>query len=191
MIKLIRFDPLTNLFVLSDNESMKFLRFFFVFLFMFFSVTVTACLIKIEAATTGAVTATVSAQNIAIGVSSGVVIYGVVGTGGSKSTTASGTDETQIATNQGNVAETFNIKGQTAGGWNLASVAGSEAYFHRWCKTSCDATPTWYSLTTGYTTLATGISASAAQAFDLLVGAPSITTDYSTHSVDVTIQATE
>lgn len=170
---------------------MKLLRFFFVFLFMFFSVTVTACLIKIEAASTGAVTATVSAKNIAIGVSSGVVIYGVIGTGGSKSTTASGTDETQIATNQGNADETFNIKGQTAGGWSLGSIGGGETYFHRWCTASCDASPTWYSLSTGYTTLVAGVAASATQAFDLMVGAPTLTTDYSTHSVDVTIQATE
>jgi len=170
---------------------MKFLKFFFVFLFMLFSITVTACLIKIEAATTGTVTATVSAKNIAIGVSSGTVTYGVVGTGSSKSTTSTGTDQTQIATNEGNTLETFNIKGQTAGGWNLASVAGSEAYFHRWCTASCDATPTWYSLSTGYTTLATGVAASATQAFDLLVGPPTSTTDYSTHSVDLTVQATE
>lgn len=171
---------------------MKLLRFFFVFLFMFFSVTVTACLIKIEAAGTGTVTATVSAQNIAIGVSSGTVTYGVVGAGSSKSTTASGTDQTQIATNQGNILETFNIKGQTAGGWSLASVAGSEAYFHRWCKEAdCDSSPVWYSLSTGYTTLATGVAASATQAFDLLVGTPISTTDYSIHSVDLTVQATE
>lgn len=170
---------------------MRLLKFSFVFLFMFFSVTVTACLIKIEAAETGTITATVSAQNISIGVSSGTVTYGVVGTGSSKSTTNTGTDQTQVATNQGNVAETFNIKGQTAGGWNLASVAGSEAYFHRWCTTNCDSSPTWYSLSTGYTTLATGVAASATQAFDLLVGTPSITTDYSTHSVDVTVQATQ
>ena len=171
-------------------NTMKVLKFLLVSLFMAFSITVTASVISTQAAQTGTVNATVTAQNIAVGVSSGTVTYGVVGTGSSKATTATGTNQSQFATNLGNVNETFNIVGQTAGGWALGPAAGDETYFHRWCTTTCDGSPTWWSLSTGYTTLATGVAASGVQEFDLMVGTPITTTDYSSHSVDVVVQAT-
>ena len=148
----------------------------------------------VRAENTDTVTATVTVQNISVSVTDGTVDYQTLGVGTS-ATTATGdgdsVDDTQTATNDGNVTEDFDIKGQdSSGGWTLATSPGDEQYTHEFCTSDCDSSPTWTPLTTSYDTLATGITTSGTQNFDLRIQVPTSTTDYDPQSVDVTVLAT-
>ncbi|MFH1559759.1 MAG: hypothetical protein ABIC19_04600, partial [Patescibacteria group bacterium] len=72
----------------------------------------------------------VSAATISVSISDGVVSYGMMAENATKDTTASGLNDSQTATNDGNVTEDFNIKGQNSGNWTLAGTNGSDAYRH-------------------------------------------------------------
>lgn len=148
-----------------------------------------------SAATTGSVTATVTAQNIAITVTDGSVAYGTLALGGTADTTSGSKNDTQTATNTGNVAETFTIKGSNSASWTLSATAGSETYKHEFCTSGggapdpCDSTPSYTALTTNDQTLATGVAASGTQKFDLKVSVPTSTAATAAQNVDVTITA--
>lgn len=141
----------------------------------------------------------VTSPIFSVSVTDGGVVYGTLVSGGSQDTTSSGVNDTQTATNNGNVTENFNIKGQnTACPWTLATTAGSEQYAHKFCTTGtgspdpCDAGPTWNPLTTSYSqTLATGVPVDGTQKFDLQVLVPTSTNCFTQQSVDVTIQAVQ
>lgn len=148
------------------------------------------------AADTASVTATVTARNISVAVSDGSVAYGNIALSGTASTTSDGLDDTQTATNDGNVSEDFNIIGiDTVGGtaWTLESAIGTNQYTHAFCNTdSCDATPTWTLIQeASYTTLSSSTVATSTgtQLFDLRIVVPSASTDYTEKNVDVTVQA--
>ena len=141
------------------------------------------------AADTATVTATVTVQNISVSVSDGEVSYGTLAVNTSQDTTSGNLDDSQTATNDGNVTENFNIKGQDSAAWTLASSAGADQYVHEFCTSNCDTSPTWTALTTDYQTLATGIEASGTQVFDLKITTPTSTSSYDEQSVDVTVQA--
>jgi hypothetical protein len=132
---------------------------------------------------------------ISVSVSDGSVSYGTLSTNTSSNTTSSGLNDTQAATNDGNVAEDFNIKGQSSANWTLSATSGSNQYSHQFCKTGsgspdpCDASPTWTSLTTSYQQLASNIAASSNQRFDLKINTPTSTAATAQQSVDVTVQA--
>jgi hypothetical protein len=118
------------------------------------------------------------------------VSYGTLSPGASKSTIAADLNDTQTATNNGNVAEDFNIKGQDSGNWTLASTAGTDQYVHKYCTATCASPPTNFTaLTTNYQTLATNKGAAGTQTFDLQLTAPNPSTVYTQQSVDVTVQA--
>ena len=142
-----------------------------------------------QAANTATVTATVTAQNVSVTVSDGTVSYGTISLSSTKDTTASGTNDSQTATNNGNVAETINIKGQNSTTWTLGATAGADQYFHKFCTTNCDAAPTWTALTTNYQSLNSNVSANGTQVFDLQIGTPTSSSSYAQQSVDVVIQA--
>lgn len=141
-----------------------------------------------RAATTDTVTATVTVQNISVSVTDGAIAYGTLSTNASAGTNGS---DTQTATNDGNVTEDFNIQGQDSASWTLNSVnTGTDNYIHRFCTATCGSPPTNYTaLTTNYQTLATGVSASGNQTFDLYITTPQTSTVYTQQSVDVTVQA--
>jgi hypothetical protein len=146
------------------------------------------------ATTTGAVTVSVTAQSISVAVTDGAVAYGSLALSATGSTTASGvTDDSQTATNDGNQAETFNIKGQNASStgtpWTLAGTIGSDQYKHEVCTSTCDSTPTWRTLSTGYITLDTNKAQSGTSVFDLQISMPSGSSDAYQHSADLTVQA--
>ena len=148
----------------------------------------------VRAADTDTVEATVKVQHISINISSdGSIDYGALAVGTS-ATTATGDgdniDDTQTATNDGNVTEDFDIKGQDTASWALDTTTGADQYVHEFCTSNCDSSPTWTPLTTSYDTLATGIGASNTQDFDLRIQVPTSTTDYNAQSVDVTVLAT-
>lgn len=143
--------------------------------------------VGVSAADTGTVTATVTVQNISVSVADGAVSYGTLG-----SNTAADTNpaDTQTATNNGNVTENFNIKGQNSGNWTLAGTAASDAYVHKFCTSSCGSPPTSYTaLTTSYQALATSVATSGTQTFDLYINTPNPSTVFTQQSVDVTVQA--
>jgi len=144
-----------------------------------------------EAATEGTVTATVTAQNVAVTVSDGTVTYGTIAVSTTEDTTSSGLNDSQTATNDGNVSSDLDIKGQNATGgtgWTLAATIGSDQYVHEFCTTDCDSSPSWTALTTSYQTLASGVAGSGSQVFDLKISLPSSVSDYTQKAVDVMVQ---
>lgn len=124
------------------------------------------------AATTGSVTATVTAAVVAVTVSDGNVAYLTVST--TANTTSSGVNDTQVITNTGTVNEDFEIKGQNSTGqvWTLGAAPGNAIYAHDTCVATCDATPTWTPLTASYTDRATNKAPSATTDLDLRVSVP-------------------
>ncbi len=152
---------------------------------------------EVLATETGTVSATVTVKNISVSVIDGAVAYGTLVVSATKDTTVDGVNNTQTATNDGNVTETFNIKSANSTGcvWTLAVAQGSEEYFHKFCNSGtgspdpCDAEPVWTALTASYQELATGIAASGTSKFDLQIGVPSSTTCYDQATSEVTIQA--
>ena len=143
----------------------------------------------VHAATTDTVTATVTVQNISISVSvsDGVVAYGTLGTNTSADTNPA---DTQIATNNGNITEDFNISGQNSAAWTLAAIAGADNYVHKFCNAACGNPPTNYTaLTTSYQTLATAVAPSGTKTFDLYITTPTSSSSFTQQSVSVTVQA--
>lgn len=144
-------------------------------------------ILPVNGATTAAVTATVTVQNISVAVTDGTVSYGTLALNSSAGT--NGTD-TQTAQNDGNVTVALNIRGQNTAAWTLGATAGTNQYVHRFCTATCTSAPTNYTaLTTSYQTLAASKAAAATQTFDLYLSTPTSTSSYTQQSVDVTVQA--
>lgn len=142
------------------------------------------------AADTGAVTATVTVQNISLTVADGTVSYGIMPVSTTKSTIVADLNDLQTVTNNGNVTEDFNIKGQHTAAWTLGGAAGVDTYTHKFCTATCGTPPTNYTaLTTNYATLGTAIATSGTKTFDLQLGTPTSTATFTSQSVDVTVQA--
>jgi hypothetical protein len=150
------------------------------------------------AASTGTVAATVTPQNISVTVTDGAVAYGTIDVSASKDTTSGSTDDSQTATNDGNVAEDFNIKSTNGTGgttWTLAGSVGADQYKHSFCTAGsgspdpCDTSPTWTAMTTSYQQVGNAIAASGTKKFDLKIDTPSSVSDYVQKSITVTIQA--
>lgn len=144
----------------------------------------------VQAATTATVSATVTAQNISVTVSTGTVTYGSVGLSSTQDTTATGVNQTQTATNNGNVAEDFNISSSNATGgtaWTISGTSiGADQYMHEF---STNSGTSWTATTTGYTLMASNIAALGTQNFDLKIHTPSSSTDYVQKTITVTVQA--
>lgn len=136
------------------------------------------------AATESGVAATVTVENIAVSVSDGTVEYGTLGVNTQANTVT--LTETQTATNDGNVNADLAIRGEAStGSWTLAGAAGNEQYKHEF---STDGGSTYTPLTTSNQDLALGVSASANQTFDLQITTPTVTTDFSEQTANVTVQ---
>jgi len=137
--------------------------------------------------------------NVSVSVSDGVIEYEIMPANTSKSTLPGELNDMQTATNDGNVTENFNIKGQDATGggctWTLASSNGSDQYVHQFCNDTnldCSSPPTNYTaLTTSYQPLDTGIAVSGTVDFQLRIITPNPSTCYGEQSVNVTIQAVQ
>lgn len=150
----------------------------------------------VQGATTSDVAATVTAQLVSVSVADGAVAYGILGLGVTKDTTNTGVDNTQTATNDGNVAADFGIRSSDAVGgdaWNLAVATGTDAFVHDWCTVDCDGTPIWNAFdedNVTYSSLASGVATSTGQAFDLRIHTPSAVSDNVLKTITVTVQAT-
>lgn len=147
---------------------------------------------SVYAASTGTVTATVTAQNISVSVADGSISYGTVALSSSADTTSNGVNDSQTATNDGNITENFNIKdaGSTAA-WTIAGTVGADTYKHEFCTSTCDTTPSWTALTGNYQTLASSVSTSGTSVFDLKLSTPTSSASYTQQSLTVTVQATQ
>lgn len=142
---------------------------------------------QVYSADEASVTATVTVQNISVSVADGAVSYGTLAVNTSAGTNGS---DTQTATNDGNVTADLNIRGQNTAAWTLSGTAGANTYIHRFCTTSCASPPTSYTpLTTSYQTLASAVTASGTQTFDLYITTPTSSSSYTAQNVDVTVQA--
>lgn len=142
------------------------------------------------AADTASVTATVTVQNISVTVTDGGILYGTLGQNSTKNTCD--LTDTQTATNNGNITENFNIKAiadVSTPDWTIGATAGSNIYTHKVSKATCPTFTATITLTTGYQGLATGITQSGNQTFDLEINTPNPSTVYTQQSVDVTVQA--
>lgn len=148
-----------------------------------------------QAATSATVTSTVTVQNVSVSVADGTVSYGTLATNTSLSTLSSpGLGDQQTATNNGNVAEDFNIKGQNSANWTLDTAnSTTDHYIHKFCVATCgtDASPTNFTaLTTSYAALGAGnVATSGTQTFDLRITTPQTSSVFTSQSVDVTVQA--
>ncbi len=146
------------------------------------------------AADTDVVDATVMIQNISVSVSDGDVSYGTMAVSTFKSTIATDLNEMQTATNDGNVTEDLNIKGQDTAAWTLESAVDANKYVHQFCNDTdadCSAPPTGFTAMTesGYTTLDEDVVALGTVDFQLRLGTPSSSISYTEQEVDVTVQA--
>ena len=146
--------------------------------------------LPVWAATTDQVTTTVTVKNLAVSVSPSSIDYLTIAIGSTEDTTTSGINNSITATNDGNITADFNIQGADSTNWTLSdSASGSETYMHQFCTSNCDSSPLWTALNnSSYDTLATGITASGNQVFDLQITTPTDTAYYTQQSTTVTIQ---
>jgi len=145
----------------------------------------------IFAADTATVAATVTVQNISLSVADGTVAYGALASNTTKSTCTTELNDLQIITNDGNVAETFNIEGQDSIDWTLAATVGSDQYVEKFATSTCSTFSGGTALTTSYVTAATNVAASATSTLNLQINTPNPSTVYTQQSVDVTITAVQ
>jgi hypothetical protein len=131
-------------------------------------------------------TFTTVAATVSVSVSDGAISYGTIPANSSKSTCD--LNDTQIVTNNGNVAETFNIMGSTSTNWTLGTTPGSDVYVHKFSTSSCPWT-SGIALTTSYQTMATNIAANATTTLNLQITTPNPSSVFTQQSINVTIQA--
>ncbi len=141
------------------------------------------------AGTTATVTATVTVQSISLGVTDGGVTYGTLGQNTTKSTCSSELNDAQTVTNDGNITENFNIKGQNSANWTLGGTAASDVYVHQFKNGTCATFSAGTALTTSYQTLASGIATSGTATLNLQINTPNPSTVFTQQSVDVMVQA--
>lgn len=141
------------------------------------------------AASTATVTATVTVQNISLSVSDGSTSYGTMPSNTSKSTCTSELNDLQVVTNDGNVAETFNIKGQDSANWTLGSTPATDQYVHEFATSTCSTWSGGTALTTSYQTMVTNIAANATSSLNLRITTPNPSTVFTQQNVDVGLQA--
>lgn len=135
------------------------------------------------------VSATVTMENISVTVSDGSIVYGTLSTNTTTDTTSGNLNDSQTASNSGNVIVDLNIRGQNSTDWNLAGAAGSDEYRQRFCTTDCDSSPTWTNLTTNATTLVSDLAAAGTQLFDLEITTPTSSSSFDQQNVDVAVIA--
>lgn len=145
------------------------------------------------AANTGQVNCTVTAKLVSIEVLDGTISYGTVALSGeANSTTGS---QTQIANNIGTVNVDFDIRTSNAVGgtvnWLVATVPAANAFNHR---ASINAGAAWnivMNVEATYVTLKDPVANNTSQNFELQINMPTQTTDYTSHTITVTVLGTE
>lgn len=136
---------------------------------------------------TGTVTATVSAVVISVQVSPTSISYGTLPVGSTNAAPLSGSP--LDVTNNGTVAEDFDIVGFDTDDWTLKSAAGANQYVHRF---STNGT-TFTALTTVYQDLASDVQANGLGVINvhLRMDLPLTTSTANTQSAKVSIRASQ
>ena len=147
-----------------------------------------------QATPQGTVSATVTAQNVSISVTSGTVAYGIMAANTHRSTIAADLNQTQTVTNTGNVDIDININSADSTDWTLAATTGADQYTHMFCHTSCGTPPTNFTaLPAGpsYATFQEDVTSvtSNTRNLDLRLSTPTSTTEFGEQSMTVTLQA--
>lgn len=155
-----------------------------------FSTLAAVSFLPVFAETSGRVTTTVTPKLISISVSPTSFSYGVVNLGGSK------VSEVIVATNNGNVAEDFEIAGSTAdssgGSWQLVQTDPAQNQFKHSFSLGADYT-SFTPLELDRIPFVSNIAADAAQNFKLKIDMPASLDNrpYSQYTTVVDILATE
>ena len=164
------------------------------------------------AADEGTVECTVTAVLVSVSVSDGDVAYGTLALSGTRNTAeyhASNnpygcvSPQTQTITNTGTVAEDFNIKTSNALGgtnWTVASSIGNlDEFTHAYNISATQYTGSvpitftnWSAADTYVNDVATSVPvADPVRYLELKIGMPASATDYTEHTITVTVQATQ
>ena len=141
----------------------------------------------VQATNETTVNATVTAQNVSVGVGPTGIAYGVVAVG-----TAKTYPNTIVATNEGNAISDITIKGTDDTPWVLDTVNSTEDhYIHKVCTTDCGTVPGGYSAlnTSSGVSIKTSLGVGATQTFGLQLTTPQTSSVYTERSVDVIIMA--
>ena len=142
-----------------------------------------------SAGTTGDCFITTTAEEVSITMTYSYSGEWAIGTQGLSSShwTNSTTKEYFNASNDGNVAEDFNIKIQDdTPTWFNATTPGAEQYRLNW---SLDNWTTNGSMTTVYQALVTSVVAGTNRSFDLRFDLPTSTSDYTQQNITIRLQA--
>jgi len=147
----------------------------------------------LSAADNATVTSTVTPELIAISVVDGSVAYGVLPLNTVEDTTsATGVDETQTISNDGNVDVDLTVKSgdatSTGTPWNLAAAKGGDEFTHEFSDDSGSSWTAFNADNITYTAMTTNVSAT--QDMDLRIGTPTSSTDTLEYSIAVTVLAT-
>lgn len=141
----------------------------------------------VQAAGESTVNATVTAQNVSVGVGPTAITYGIVAVNTGKTY-----PNTIIATNEGNVPSDITIKGTDDSPWILDTVNSTQDhYIHRVCTTDCGTVPGGYSdlNTSSGVSIKASLGVGATQTFGLQLTTPQTSSVYTERSVDVVIMA--
>lgn len=135
------------------------------------------------------VDATVTPQLVAVSVSDGTVVYGILAANSSANTFTLG--QQQTATNDGNVDVDLDIRSSDAvvagTDWNLEATTSTDQYTHEF---SIDDGVSWsfFAADNSVSDLADPVIAS--KTFDLRITTPTTSTDLGEHTITVTVLAT-
>lgn len=143
-----------------------------------------------RAATTAAVSATVSATNLAVSVSDGSIAFGSVALN-TATTTAGGTGQTQTVSNDGSNA-VINVKSSNATGgttWTLGTSPGSDI-FKLEVSTTTGSSYMTFQATDTYLTASSSSASLTTGPLDFRFTTPSGSTDFVQKSLTITVQVT-
>src|SRR3989344_6347003 len=142
-----------------------------------------------RAAATAAVSATVTATNLAVSVTDGSIAFGSVAL--NTATTTAGNGETQTVTNDGSSAA-LNVKSSNATGgttWTLGTSPGSNI-FKLEVSTTTGSTYMTFQATDTYLTASTTFSSLSSGNLDFRFTTPTGSTDFVQKSLTITAQVT-
>ena len=144
---------------------------------------------SVRAADTAAVSATVTATNLAVSVSDGSIAFGSVAL--NTATTTAGNSDTQTVTNDGSDAA-LNVKsGNATGGttWTLGTSPASNV-FKLEVSTTTGSTYMTLQATDTYLTASSSMTSLLTQALDFRFTTPTASTDFVQKSLTITVQVT-
>lgn len=142
-----------------------------------------------RAAATAVVSATVTANNLAVSISDGSIAFGSVALNTATTTVAHG--ETQTVSNDGSTA-VINVKsGNATGGttWTLGTSPGSDT-FKLEVSTTTGSTYMTFQATDTYLTASSSSASLTSGPLDFRFTTPTVSTDFVQKSLTITVQVT-